>query len=73
VEVWDNGPGIPDEEREAIFDAFYTTKQPGQGTGLGLHISRQIVEKCGGQISAEKPENGKTGARFVVLLPALEK
>ncbi len=73
VEVWDNGPGIPDEERETIFDAFYTTKQPGQGTGLGLHISRQIVEKCGGQISAEKPENGKAGARFVVLLPALEK
>jgi signal transduction histidine kinase/DNA-binding response OmpR family regulator len=73
VEVWDNGPGIPDDQQELIFDAFYTTKQPGQGTGLGLYICRQIVEKCAGQILAENVDSGQVGARFVVLLPALQK
>jgi signal transduction histidine kinase len=43
VEVEDNGPGIPEDVRPRIFDAFYTTKPPGQGTGLGLDISQNIV------------------------------
>jgi signal transduction histidine kinase len=43
VEVEDNGPGIPPEVRDRVFDAFFTTKAPGQGTGLGLQISYRIV------------------------------
>ena len=67
VEVADSGPGIPVEAQEKIFDPFYTTKAPGEGTGLGLNISHGIiVEKHGGQISV----NSKPGAtRFIVKLP----
>lgn len=43
VEVEDNGPGIPPEARGRLFDAFFTTKEPGRGTGQGLYISFQIV------------------------------
>jgi signal transduction histidine kinase len=67
VEVADSGPGIAIEDREKIFDPFYTTKAPGEGTGLGLNISHGIVvEKHKGKISVEsKP--GDT--RFTVKLP----
>lgn len=43
VEIEDDGPGIPPEDRPRIFDAFYTTKPPGSGTGLGLSISQRII------------------------------
>ncbi|MDX1415234.1 MAG: ATP-binding protein, partial [Candidatus Promineifilaceae bacterium] len=43
VEIQDTGPGIPDKIRNRIFDAFFTTKPPGKGTGLGLNISYNIV------------------------------
>jgi signal transduction histidine kinase len=71
VEVADNGPGIPVEAQEKIFDPFYTTKAPGEGTGLGLNISHGIVvEKHGGQISV----NSKPGAtRFTVKLPITDR
>jgi len=67
VEVVDSGHGIPDDTAEKIFDPFYTTKAPGEGTGLGLNISHGIVtEKHNGQISVDsKP--GET--RFTVKLP----
>ncbi len=67
VEVADSGPGIPIEAREKIFDPFYTTKAPGEGTGLGLNISHGIiVKKHRGQISVDS----KPGAtRFTVKLP----
>jgi signal transduction histidine kinase len=70
VEVADNGPGIPIEAQEKIFDPFYTTKAPGEGTGLGLNISHGIVvEKHGGQISVESTPGA---TRFTVKLPIME-
>lgn len=67
VVVWDNGPGIPETIRADIFEPFFTTKPVGEGTGLGLHICRQVVDRLGGSISVEDAREG--GARFVVRLP----
>lgn len=69
VRVWDNGPGIPDELKERIFSPFFTTKRPGEGTGLGLHICRQVVQQIGGTITVESAV-GK-GTRFTVELPTV--
>jgi PAS domain S-box-containing protein len=67
VEIEDNGPGIPEEIQTKVFDPFITTKSPGEGTGLGLNISRNlIVQKHQGQISVSS-EPGKTC--FAVHLP----
>ncbi len=67
VSVGDNGPGISAEQRDRIFNPFYTTKPVGQGTGLGLSISDGIVREHGGRIRVES-ELG-AGATFVVELP----
>jgi len=45
VEICDDGPGMPPVVRERIFEPFYTTKPPGSGTGLGLHISHNVVAR----------------------------
>ena len=67
VEVEDNGPGIPDDVLPRIFDAFFTTKPPGSGTGLGLEITQGIVfERHGGEITVQS-EPGRTV--FRVELP----
>jgi signal transduction histidine kinase len=67
VEITDNGPGIPQEIQSRIFEPFFTTKAPGHGTGLGLHISHDIIaNRHHGQILVEsKP--GET--KFKVILP----
>ncbi len=68
--VADSGPGIPPNLRARLFEAFFTTKKE-VGTGLGLWVSKNIVERHGGQIrlrSSTRP--GKTGTVFSVLLPA---
>jgi signal transduction histidine kinase len=67
VEISDNGPGIPEEIQSRIFEPFFTTKAPGHGTGLGLHISHDIVaNRHHGQLLVEsKP--GET--KFRVILP----
>jgi len=54
----DNGPGIPNDKINDIFDPFYTTKEPGKGTGLGLYVSFMIVESLGGHIKVSS-EPGK--------------
>ncbi len=73
--VDDDGPGIPDHALERIFERFYTDRPNqsfGQNSGLGLSISRQIVEAHGGSIRADNRIEGDKvlGARFVVFLPA---
>jgi signal transduction histidine kinase/CheY-like chemotaxis protein len=71
VLVQDNGTGIPSHILENIFKAFFTTKPPGQGTGLGLHICRDVVDSIGGSIKVENVPTG--GARFTVCLPVKEE
>jgi len=68
VDVIDNGPGIPDDVRARIFEAFFTTKPEGVGTGLGLAVCKGIVEKSGGVIEVESGVGA--GTRFRVRLPA---
>jgi PAS domain S-box-containing protein len=67
IEVSDNGPGISDEIRSRIFDPYFTTKPVGSGTGVGLAVSRGIVETHGGSLSLA-PEGGE-GACFVIRVP----
>lgn len=66
LSVEDDGPGIPEEIRQNIFDPFFTTKS--QGTGLGLAVTRQIVEAHHGVIACEPA--GERGTRFVIELPS---
>jgi two-component system, OmpR family, sensor histidine kinase ChvG len=78
ITVEDNGPGIRIENIDRIFERFYTDRPSGeafgQNSGLGLSISRQIIEAHGGTITAENIPGGKPGdlrgARFTVRLPA---
>lgn len=75
ISVIDNGPGIPEAEREAIFDKFYQVKdrQAGdgnpRGTGLGLPISERIVQQFGGRIWVEARADGKPGSEFTFTVP----
>ena len=66
--VRDNGEGI--EDLESLFEPFYTTKQPGDGVGLGLAISSGIVNDHGGRLTARNGRSG--GAVFEMQLPILE-
>ena len=67
IAVEDNGPGIPEDLRTSVFQAFFTTKDAGHGTGLGLSICRQIAQEHGGDIFFESREGG--GCVFRVELP----
>jgi signal transduction histidine kinase len=66
VTICDSGPGIPDDIRQRLFEPFYTTKPPGKGTGLGLHISHNVVARHGGRIEVTSSD---AGACFEVSLP----
>ena len=66
--VGDTGPGIARHLIGKVFDPFFTTKEQGKGTGLGLHIVRDIVTRCGGQVTVESTPG--QGAAFTVTLPA---
>ena len=71
ISVTDDGPGISPEHRERILEPFFTTKEPGQGTGLGLAMVYSIVEEHEGQLELISPAHPKTGrgAKFIVQLP----
>jgi signal transduction histidine kinase len=68
ISVNDNGPGIPDHIKEKIFQPFFTTKPTGQGTGLGLSLSYDIVTKGhGGELKVTTQEG--SGSEFIITLP----
>ena len=65
--IQDNGPGIPSDIREKIFDPLFSTKPINEGTGLGLNICREMIKDGGGEIRLLESEN--SGAMFEILLP----
>jgi len=70
IQVQDRGPGIPEDERDRVFDRFYrgeNVKHTTKGMGLGLHISKTLIALMGGTIQLEK--GGKTGTCFTIFLP----
>jgi signal transduction histidine kinase len=76
LSVVDDGPGIPEQERERVFDRFYRVQESRSrasgGTGLGLPIVRDIVRNHGGRVRLTAREDGAPGLRAVVVLPADE-
>jgi len=66
VSVSDTGVGLPSQQADQIFDAFFTTKL--HGTGMGLRMSRSIIESHGGRLWAA--DNSPRGASFYLTLPA---
>lgn len=70
IEVEDTGQGIEAEHLPRIFDPFFTTKEVGVGTGLGLHISQNIIDRCGGRIEVESTPG--EGTLFRVLIPCCD-
>jgi len=65
--IEDSGGGIDESIMDRIFEPYFTTKEQGEGTGIGLYMSKQIIERhTGGSLTVE---NGKDGARFTVRLP----
>lgn len=67
ISVKDDGPGMPEGIRKKLFQPFFTTKEPGEGTGLGLSLSLGIIQEHNGTIRAES-EEGK-GTTFIIELP----
>ena len=65
IKVIDNGKGIPQKELEQIFTPFYTTKEPGRGTGLGLALVIRLVERNNGKIRVESREG--EGTTFILI------
>ncbi|MCH6201636.1 tetratricopeptide repeat protein [Aquiflexum sp. LQ15W] len=74
ISIKDNGPGIPDSIKDKIFQPFFTTKPTGQGTGLGLSLSYDIVKAHGGEINVvskcvDDLIEGQSGTTFLITLP----
>lgn len=70
ISIKDNANGVPEELAHRIFEPFFTTKEAGEGTGLGLYMSRLILERLGGRIELA---SSSEGACFSVLLPIYTK
>ena len=69
IEIEDNGPGIPPENRKSVFEPFFTTKQEDEGTGLGLPVSLSILKSHGGTILLSRSRGRESGAGFRIVLP----
>jgi two-component system cell cycle sensor histidine kinase/response regulator CckA len=68
LSIADHGVGIPPERQSKIFDPFYTTKEPGEGTGLGLSVVHSVIKNARGRIEIDSaPGRGTT---FIIELPA---
>jgi signal transduction histidine kinase len=66
--VEDSGPGVPEDIRRRVFEPFFSTKRPDEGSGLGLTVCQRVVSELGGRLFVEDSELG--GARFVAEFPA---
>jgi signal transduction histidine kinase len=71
IEFSDNGPGMPETVKQKIFEPFFSTKTPGQSTGLGMAISFGIIRDHKGSIQVES-EVGQ-GAKFIIHIPTLDE
>jgi len=69
IVVRDSGPGLSDEVLSRLFQPFFTTKTAGRGTGLGLSMSRMVVESFGGELRGANRDDHR-GAEFVIRLPS---
>jgi signal transduction histidine kinase len=69
IKVSDNGNGIPQKVLDKIFQPFFTTKPTGQGTGLGLSLSYDIVKAHGGELKVETTEGERS--EFIIQLPTI--
>jgi signal transduction histidine kinase len=67
ITVTDNGPGIPSDIKDKIFQPFFTTKPTGEGTGLGLSLSYDILKAHGGELTVESEL--RKGSSFFITLP----
>ncbi|MCM8760851.1 MAG: ATP-binding protein, partial [Candidatus Omnitrophica bacterium] len=70
IDIQDSGSGIAEDKIKELFNPFFTTKEPGKGTGLGLFIVRQVVEKNGGRIFLKNTKVG-VGTTFTLEFPAM--
>jgi signal transduction histidine kinase len=69
IEVKDNGSGIPSTYIKKIFQPFFTTKPTGEGTGLGLSLSYDMVKAHGGELSVSSVEG--EGSKFIIQIPLI--
>jgi signal transduction histidine kinase len=67
LSVHDNGIGIPKQDLDKIFEPFFSTKAPKEGTGLGLYVTREIIAKLGGTIEVDSRLG--QGTRFDITMP----
>lgn len=70
ITITDTGPGIPEEDQTRIFEPYFTTKKPGEGTGLGLFVTKTLVENMGGRI--EVRSRRRRGTAFIVTFALAE-
>ena len=71
IKVRDNGIGISQKVLDKIYQPFFTTKPTGQGTGLGLSLSYDIIKAHGGEIKVESRDG--EGAEFIIILPVQQR
>ncbi len=69
IHVEDSGSGIAEADRERVFRPFFSSKDPGKGTGLGLTVSRDLIEQNGGELVLERSGSRLSGAHFRISLP----